>query len=568
MTKVSHSTVQQKDKSSNHSQNADVVCPQLSDEGQDCGQWANIGLPAADPVEESEEDDDRSDGETVAALKKQLMSVINFNSIKPAEPITQPVIDPALAAVLKRFGATRRAGLSVGSVIDEFIAEQVQHAALEESFYIVDLGHVVHRFSTWTKNLPRVHPFYAVKCNPDPALVATLASQGGGFDCASLAEMQLVLSTGVPPELIIFANPCKMASHIAFARDHGVTYMTFDSIPELVKVRSIHPDAKMVLRVRADDRTARCALGVKYGAEHEEVDGLLEAALELGVNVVGVSFHVGSGSCNPEAFAMAIRAARGVFDAATRVGLPPLTLLDIGGGFSGGGRSSGGSNFSMVAAVINLAIDEYFPPSASDTPPVRVIAEPGRFFAESSSHLACNVFGRRVRAGKVGDSGRATHEYWISDGMYGSMNCVMYDHATLFARPLRLATRLDLDKKTSKMVTMLHPAIWPQGPMHLSTVFGPTCDGLDQVLTGFWLPDMEVGDWLVFPDMGAYTMSAGSNFNGFNNSQMLTYYVWIEHGDSLDDMSRSSSSEACCSSDACLTDSASDEVVTKVQRRT
>lgn len=57
--------------------------------------------------------------------------------------------------------------------------------------------------------MPRVMPFYAVKCNPEPSMVAVLAALGAGFDCASIQELQLAAAHGVPQDRIIFANPCK-----------------------------------------------------------------------------------------------------------------------------------------------------------------------------------------------------------------------------------------------------------------------------------------------------------------------------------------------------------------------
>eukprot|EP00899_Mesostigma_viride_P006490 jgi/Mesvir1/15842/Mv03390-RA.1 len=328
-------------------QHAEVVNPQqllnsqplcIDNHGRQL--WKHGGPASVDPSDESDEAERPRDGETVAALKGMRPSIADLKALAKAELAAAGGV-PSLEAVLHRFGAIRRSGACTQSILDQFIADQVEDEGLEESFYVCDLGHVVQRYQTWHKNLPRVHAFYAVKCNPDAALVATLASQGAGFDCASLAEMKQVLATGVPPSLIIFANPCKMASHIAFARDHGVQYMTYDSVCELKKIKAIHPTAKMVLRIRADDRSARCPLGVKYGAEDDEHERLLQAGLDLGVDIVGISFHVGSGSCNADAFLHAIRKARHAFDLAVRLGLPPLTLLDLGGGFSGGGRASG-----------------------------------------------------------------------------------------------------------------------------------------------------------------------------------------------------------------------------------
>ena len=103
---------------------------------------------------------------------------------------------------------------------------------------------------------------------------------------------------------------------------------------ELSKVRAHHPNVGLVLRIRADDVAARCNLGDKYGAEEDEWEPLLRAAAEQGLRVVGISFHVGSGAKNPQAFPIAVRKAREAFDMAIRLGHKPY-LLDLGGGYSG-----------------------------------------------------------------------------------------------------------------------------------------------------------------------------------------------------------------------------------------
>ena len=80
---------------------------------------------------------------------------------------------------------------------------------LEDNFYVVDLGALQRLHGAWGEQLPRVTPFDAVKCNPDPAVLATLAALGAGFDCASAAELDLVLGLGVPTARVVYAHPCK-----------------------------------------------------------------------------------------------------------------------------------------------------------------------------------------------------------------------------------------------------------------------------------------------------------------------------------------------------------------------
>ncbi|MCO5565222.1 hypothetical protein L7F22_018895 [Adiantum nelumboides] len=384
--------------------------------------------------------------------------------------------------------------------LDNLIRKQIVTSKTEDAFYVMDVGVVLRLWRTWKLAMPRVHPFYAVKCNSDVPLLALLSALGAGFDIASKAELDLVRSLGIGGDRIIFANPCKMPSHIMHAAKHDVHLTTFDSEGELYKLCRLNPQAEVVLRIRVCDAGARCPLGVKFGAETEDCEHLLDVAKNLGLKVVGIAFHVGSGASDPSSFAHGIAQARLLFDIAKAMGLASLRLLDIGGGFvSDGGL---GVPFSAAAASINEAIEKFFPPSLG----VTVIAEPGRFFAEESFTLAAQVFGSRVRQRE----GSEVAEYWINDGIYGSLNCLLYDHATLSVRGLRMCSSMDLSSSIDGCQ---------------STIFGPTCDALDTVMQNVWLPHMDCGDWLVFPRMGAYTKAAASSFNGFDISGIQTVCV-------------------------------------------
>jgi ornithine decarboxylase len=137
---------------------------------------------------------------------------------------------------------------------------------------------------------------------------------------------------------------------------------------------------------------ARCPLGFKYGANPEDARKLLAAAAALNLAVVGVSFHVGSGCKNLGAYSAAIATARNVFDIGAELG-HEMRLLDIGGGFTGHFDGHGHVQFGDIACTINTAIGEHFPAESG----VRAIAEPGRYFAETSAALIVPVYGKRDR---------------------------------------------------------------------------------------------------------------------------------------------------------------------------
>ncbi|KAF5296581.1 hypothetical protein FQR65_LT10234 [Abscondita terminalis] len=371
----------------------------------------------------------------------------------------------------------------VWSVIREIVDTGTQ----EDAFYICDIGDIVSKHKIWKTSLPRVQPHYAVKCNDSLTVIEVLAALGTSFDCASKTEINKVLDLGVNPNRIIFANPAKPISHIRHAAQVGVNTMTFDNEVELHKVKTIFPGAKMVIRIRCDAKIAQCQLGMKFGCDPDtEAPHLLRVARDLGIDVVGVSFHVGSGCGEPGVFRRAICEARKIFDYASTLGYQ-FNLLDIGGGFPG----VQGTSISEVAKIINVALDDYFP-----DPSVQIIAEPGRFYVASAYTLACNIHSIRGVATKdpVTEAPSTHYMYYINDGVYGSFNCILYDHQHVVGQPLK---------------------DYPHSKLHSSSIWGPTCDGLDQVVAETLLPELHVGDWLIFEDMGAYTLPVASPFNGF-----------------------------------------------------
>merc|ERR1719291_532965 len=206
------------------------------------------------------------------------------------------------------------------------------------------------------------------------------------------------------------------------------------------------------------------------------------------MKVIGVSFHVGSG-CSEHG---ALKSARAAFDVAERLGFQP-SLLDIGGGFPGWDEE-GHATFADHAADIRTSLAELFP-----SPTIRVIAEPGRFFAAMSQAILTTVI-------SMCDTTSGSR-YYLNDGLYGAFNCLLYDHAVL-PTPVILRGGKELtDAGTSASCTL----------------FGPTCDGFDVLAEAITMPKLQVGDRLLFRNMGAYTSAASTNFNGFAPARSFLY---------------------------------------------
>ncbi|KAI0124171.1 pyridoxal-dependent decarboxylase [Xylariales sp. AK1849] len=372
----------------------------------------------------------------------------------------------------------------------------------EDTFFVGDLGEVYRQHVRWKKNMPRVKPFYAVKCNPDPRVIQLLAALGTGFDCASKAEIEQILNIGVDPTRIIYAQPCKTNSYVRYVANQGVKQMTFDNADELRKIAKLFPDAELFLRILTDDSSSLCRLSLKFGASLDDTDNLLALAKELGLNVVGVSFHVGSGASDPLAFLKAVQDADIVFKQASAHGFEMKTL-DVGGGFSG-------DTFEAMACVIRDALDEYFPPH------VNVIAEPGRYYVSSAFTIACNIIARRTIQDPA--TGEASYMAYVNDGLYGNFSSIMFDHQQPVAKILRTRKQALYNSPLADA----HPA-GVNGGIEYS-IWGPTCDGIDRITESIRFDhELDVGDWLYFEDMGAYTKCSATKFNGFSDAHDVIY---------------------------------------------
>jgi len=375
--------------------------------------------------------------------------------------------------------------------IEDLIQRRISEGT-EEAFYHIDLGRVVAKYKQWIENLPRVKPFFAIKCNPNTAIIKTLASYGIGFDCASQSEIQQILGCGVSPNRIIYANPTKMKSHIRYAKAMGVEMMTFDNKDELLKCAEIYPNAKLVLRIITDDSNSVCKFSTKFGAPLDVCEELIATAKDLDLNLIGISFHVGSGCMSVASFESAITNSARIFKLAENYGYK-FNLLDLGGGWPGNDSDSAIS-FNEIAAAIRPLLDALFDDD------VKIIAEPGRYFVAESHTLAVNVFAKRAMDSAYGEK---KYLYYINDGVYQSFNCIFFDHNNP------------------------KPIVFAPGERHelyRCTIFGPTCDSMDCIAKDILLPELEVGEWIIFKDMGAYTVAAASAFNGFQSCP-TTYYI-------------------------------------------
>ena len=375
--------------------------------------------------------------------------------------------------------------------IRETIAHVLSNYNEKSSFYLVHLQKVVSQFERWNLNLPTILPHYAVKSNPDRRIIQTLSSLGANFDCASMKEIQDVLSITKDPKRIVFAHPFKIPHHLEYAATVGVNRMTADNVSELEKIRFFHKNAKIQIRMKPDDSNSLCKFSAKFGATIEEAFEMLDYAKRNNMEVVGTSFHVGSGCQSSSAFSIVLEDCAAVFTRGIEMGFP-MTVLNIGGGFPGLGGSSGDS-FEQMAEVISESLKTKF----GHFKDLELMAEPGRFFSSGASTLVTNVFGKKEYV----ENNIRGFKYYMDEGVYGAFNCTIFDHA-----------KFNLE--------VLKPRI--ENKTFNSVFWGPTCDSMDKI-GEFDMPELFVGDTLFVQNFGSYTSASSSEFNGFKNTSR--YYV-------------------------------------------
>lgn len=274
--------------------------------------------------------------------------------------------------------------------------------------------------------------------------------------------------------------------------------MTFDNTDELYKIKKLYPGAELFLRILTDDSSSLCRLSLKFGASLDSTNGLLALAKELELNVVGVSFHVGSGASDPMAFMKAVQDARVVFDQAAVHGYN-LHTLDVGGGFCT-------ETFEAMAGTLSEALDYYMPSNIS------IIGEPGRYYVANAFTLACNVIARRTIEDP--ETFEKSYMIYMNDGLYGNFSSIMFDHQQPIAQVLRTNGYFIYDTATaSECREGVEYSIW-----------GPTCDGIDRINESIRFEHtLDVGDWLYFENMGAYTKCSATRFNGFTDAHEVIY---------------------------------------------
>ena len=369
-------------------------------------------------------------------------------------------------------------------VLELFDRESLEDlvAKHETPFMVLDLSEVEYQYKSLQAALPGVKLFYALKALSHPELIKRLKSLGSSFDLATIGEVELVESLGIKGDQCIHTHPIKKDKEIKRALEFGCNRFVVDNIEELRKFIPYAGQVELIVRVSFRSQQAVVDLSRKFGCALEELPVMVDLAQKNGIDVVGLSFHVGSQSLSPMTQVNAVRASVAAMKVMQHVN---WKFLDIGGSFP----------VSYQEAVLPIA--DFCAPvmeALTELPEgIEVFAEPGRFIAAPSMIEVISVVGKAKRGAKMW--------YYMDDGVYGGFSGQMFDHAAYPLAPLK--------------------PFEATGEFYSSVLAGPTCDSIDVIAEDIELPEMEIGDILIGKQMGAYTIASATEFNYYPKPKVI-----------------------------------------------
>ena len=336
---------------------------------------------------------------------------------------------------------------------------------------------------------------YAVKANPNPAVLAVLARQGMGGDIVSIGEYRAARTAGMPPDKIVFSGVGKTADEMTEALAGGLLQFNLESIEEARTLSAVATalgkSARVAFRINPDVEAgthAKITTGTadnKFGIPATDAIEAFRAVRAMpGLSISGVTVHIGSQLTSLAPLQTAFERL-GSLIASLRGDGFKIKLADLGGGLGvpyGEGQPDPPTPeaYGEMVERVTRGWD------------VRLVFEPGRLISGNAGVLLARVV--RVKPGQ--------HHPWII--VDAAMNDLM--------RPALYDAYHQID------------AVSPSGNRHIAHVVGPVCESGDMFATAREMDTVGEGDLVVFRTAGAYGAAMSSGYN----SRPLTPEVLVD----------------------------------------
>lgn len=373
---------------------------------------------------------------------------------------------------------------------DEFSSGFLEKLPYKTPFFLFSKNKILHNYQEFKKLFPDPLVHYAMKANSEPEVLKTLSEAGSGFEVASKFELDMLKPLKVLPEKIIYGTSVKPASHIKEFAKYGVDRFAFDSFPEIDKIAAIAPGSRVYVRTIANDSGSVFKFSEKFGTDTASIIPLLTHAKDVGLHPYGISFHVGSQASDPDAWANVLLSLRSIIQDLKENGIT-LDVLNLGGGYPCKYVSS--ENIPTLNEIAKRTLKEY-----KKLPyKIKLMLEPGRGIIADTAVLVVSVIARVERMGSTW--------LFLDAGVYnGLFETMAYQGSTRYP------------------VESMRPV--GNSGESLFELAGPTGDSPDVITREALLSkDIEVGDKLIFRNVGAYSLTVISRFNGFPKPDV--YYI-------------------------------------------
>ncbi|MBL0849337.1 MAG: type III PLP-dependent enzyme [Candidatus Liberibacter ctenarytainae] len=352
-------------------------------------------------------------------------------------------------------------------------------------FLVIDLEMIRHNMGVFLQHMSGIDIFYAVKANPDSAILQSLGTMQSCYDCASIKEIEMVLAIGITADRISYGNTIKKESDIAIAYAKGIRLFAVDSFEEVSKIIRVAPGSRIFCRILCDNEGAEWPLSYKFGCSLDMAIKVLLQAHHSGLEAYGVSFHVGSQMTQIDAWDKALIGVQYVFTSLMKYNIIPK-MVNMGGGFP--------TQYMKKVPEIKecaQAIQSSLTKHLGFLPSLRKMIEPGRSILSNSGVIKSEV----VLISKKSEDDPIRWVF-LDIGKFGGL-------AETAGEAIRypICTKRDSDIR--------EPCI----------IAGPTCDSTDVLyqINPYMLPvSLMVGDEVFIENTAAYTTTYASvAFNGF-----------------------------------------------------
>lgn len=328
------------------------------------------------------------------------------------------------------------------------------------------------------------HLFFAVKANTNLTILRLIRNQGIGAEVVSPGEIFVCKKAGFKGSEILYNNVARKEDEIYYAIENGVIFFNFESIHQAIILEKVAQNTKKKIKAfvrinpgifpRTHPHLSTGSEASKFGIRMQEIPEVVKAVKKFRyTELVGIHCHIGSQILSPKPF---INASKKVIEALQffRKNGFDISFVNLGGGF--------GIPYEPEDKPLDFRpiIDWY--KALKQKYNVEILLEPGRFFVANAGYILTRIIDKKKR--------NHLPIYMIDAGMTENPRPALYD-AYHHIEPL-------FEKTTRRSKVR---------------VTGPLCENADEFGV-FNLPELEIGDYLLIQNSGAYTRTMASTYNG------------------------------------------------------